>query len=539
MSENTPENVTSINKNDKRTAEIGVEYGVGPMLPGSRWDEWVGTSEDGSVTNKPVVTIDQLVEMRRRDGQAKALIQLVTLPLRLALQTGTWVEPEDGDAGKEAEFANQMWSLPPTGGGMSTPQAKLVRQMLLSIVDGYAAFEIVRTVPQNGPLKGKITLQKLAYRDPRTITFKVDAQGGYAGFRQVARDGEGHLIDKDFKPLKTLVITQHDEFNPMYGVSLFESAYPHFDAKRKLYYIAHLAAQFAAVPGRIGKVPHGAKATEVQAFRQALGNFAFNAAMVIPPDYEVQPFNGNTGFDFLRLIDHHNLQMSKSILAAFFDNDQRTVLIENSSQDASADLFLSNIETIANDIAECLTHYLMPQFMDWNFGTKKYPVFKPGALSTKQKTQISELFKTVVTAGILNSTPEMVRQLEKKVSNDLGLDIDYDEIEKREKEAAEAKQEQEQAAADAQAQAQAAGVGPDGQPLQGAPGQQGGDGSGGVPPQAPNGGGPKSPVAAAPPIAASRTDYIDDLVLAAQNLFLGADDADLSPAPVDDTLGDA
>lgn len=510
--------------NDKglERPEIGLEYGMAPVMPGASWDEWATTTTDGTVTNKPLVTIEQLVDMRRRDGQAKALVQLVTLPLRLALQTGTFVEPEEGGAEKETEFANQMWTTPPLGGGMTTPKNKLIRQLLLSIADGFAAFEIVRHIPKDGPLKGKVTLRKLAYRDPRTIRFKVDKNGGYAGFRQVTHDGEGKLVDVALKPSKTLVITQHDEQNPFYGISLFESAYPHYDAKRKLYYIAHLAAQFAAVPGRIGKIPHGARLTEVNAFRVQLQNFAFNASMMLPPDYEVDSFNTSSNFDFLKLIDHHNQQMSKSVLASFFDQQQRAVLIENNTgSDAAADLFLSNIQTITDDIADALTHYLIPQFIDFNFGSKKYPVFKPGELSDSSKAAISEMFKTVVVAGILNSTPEFVRELEKKVADELGLDIDYAEIEAKEAEAAEQKAAMEEEQAQLQAEAQAVGTPPEGGAPGGSPQGPGGapGGSGGPPP---------------PPGGMQLSDTsLDNLVLQAQELFAKGNDLLLA---VDDEL---
>jgi hypothetical protein len=130
----------------------------------------VGTS--GPDRNKPIVTIDQVVEMRRRDGQAKALIQLVLLPLRKALQTGTFVEPDNGDATEETDFLNQMWTLPPVAGGMTVSKNRAISQMLLSVTDGFAPFEIVRQIPEDGPLKGKITLRKLAYRDPRTVKFR-------------------------------------------------------------------------------------------------------------------------------------------------------------------------------------------------------------------------------------------------------------------------------------------------------------------------------------------------------------------------------
>jgi hypothetical protein len=46
--------------------------------------------------------------------------------------------------------------------------------------------------------------------------------------------------------------------------------------------------------------------------------------MTIPADYKVESLKEFTGFDFLSYINHHNSQMSKSVLAAFFDDSQGT-----------------------------------------------------------------------------------------------------------------------------------------------------------------------------------------------------------------------
>jgi hypothetical protein len=492
------------------TNELGQEWGVGSVFPNVIWADLNPSKEGHTVLHKPTVTIDQLTEMRRRDGQAKALIQLVTLPLRLALMAGEWIAPDDEtEGGQEVEFANNVWNTPPIMGGMTTPKSKVIRQILLALIDGFAAFELVHDVAEKGPFKGKIYPRKIAYRDPRTIKFKVDDNGGYVGFQQTTTTFNGEYLDKFFGRDKTFVFTQHDEFNPYYGVSLFESAYPHFDAKRKLYYIAHLAAQFAAVPGRVGTVAPGAKAKDIAAFRQALMNFAFNGSMVAPPEYEVHPFNPSSGFDFLKLIDHHNHQMSKSILAPFFDQEQRTVLIENNAQnDSDADLFLQCLVSISDNVAENLTHYLMPKYINWNFGTEVYPVFKPGQLSDSARKAIVNLFNTIVVSGVLNCTPEMVREMEKKMAEEMGLDIDYAEIEKKELEAAEAQQKQAEEQMKMQQEAVAAGaaqaVGPDGKPIEPAIGPQ------------------KTPVG--PPTKLSAEGVIDDprwddLVTLAKDLF--------------------
>lgn len=486
------------------------------LLPYSSWSAYANSYE---VRNAPIVSLDNLVQMRRRDGQARAIMQLVTLPLRYALQNGHWEAPLDDEADDEVAFAEAVWSQPAATGGMTTPKNKLIAQMLLSVTDGFAGFEIVYRPPtklKNPILSDKITLQKLAYRDPRTVFVLTDDKGGYNGFRQRANTPKG-VIDVQIPIKQSILFTAQGELNPYYGVSFFESAYPHFDAKRKLYYIAHLAAQFAAVPGRIGTVPEQATAAEIAEFKRALADFAFNTAMVKRASYVVEDFKGSANFDFIKLIDHHNTMMAKSVLAQFFSDDKRTVLIENTKQDASADLFLLCMETVASDLAETLSAYLMPQLIDWNFGSGKYPRFVPGKLSDSTRDLIIDMFKTFAVASVMNATPELIREMEKRVARSLDINIDYDEI---------ANMEQQQAEADLQAQkdqmqqqADLAKQQADGAAAQGAPAP------GAAPPAPKKQTGTQN---AAPPGETVKLSMdIDELVMAAERLF------DVQP-----TLGD-
>jgi hypothetical protein len=481
---------------------VGTEYGVTTPLPGGTYDAYMG-STTGEIPRFGLVSIENLVEMRRKDGQARALFRLLTLPIRAALQTAEWVEPEDGDAEKETEFANLMFNTPPQNGGMTTPLTKILRNTLLALGDGYSVFEEVRHVPQTGPLKGKITLRKLAYRDSRTIRFRVDDKGGFDGVRQVTSLG-GKAIDVIIPAEKCWYYAANEEENPYYGVSVFESAWQHYDIKRKLYYIAHLAAQFAAVPGRSGKVPKGFDLKELMQFKQSLADFAFNTAMTYPEGYEVEFHNNTASFDFLKLIDHHNHMMSRSVLAGFLDSEDRPALVDIAKTDPQADMFVMAIEAIMHEIAESWTYHLMPKYIDWNFGTGKYPEFKFGKMADSAKLAIQEIFKTVVNSSILNCTPEFVREMEMKLAEDLGLDIDYKEIEKREEEAAIQAQEEAKAQAQQEADMQAQGIPP-----------------GGGPPPGP--GAPKPPQL----VAASRTSDIDELVQLAQEMLARHQDEDL------------
>lgn len=429
-----------------------IERGVagGGVIPS--YVEW---RDDAFLTSPEAkVALEDLIHMRRSDGQARAIMRLVTLPVRLALQQAKWVAPPEGDADEEVDFANLMWTLPPALGGMTVTWPQLIDLILLSVSDGMAPFELVSHIPKIGPLKGKTALKKMAYRDPRTVTILQDRHGGYAGFRQIAVAPDGDLVDVSLSPKKTCLFTANGHENPFYGVSHFEAAYPHYESKLKWYYISEMAGQFSAVPGRMGTVPRGGRAEDVIAFTNALKSFYFNTSMVMKEGYEVTPFNPSTGFNFMQFIDHHNMMMAKSVLASFFESDQRTVLVENSTNDASADLFLLAMETIADEIAATISNHVMPKYIAKNFpDSTKYPVLKPGPLSDNVRRQISSMFEKVVVSGILNSTPEFVRELEKNVAKELGLDIDYADIEAREEEAAIQQAEQAELLA-AQAQQQ-------------------------------------------------------------------------------------
>lgn len=441
-------------KNLPVAPELNTELGITSPLPqvGS-YEDFYGLSTDGEIPRSGLVSLDDLVLMLRRDGQARALLRLMTLPIRAALKEAEWVAPDDvEDAEQEVEFANLMWSLPPQSGGMTVPVSKFLRQTLLALGHGFSCFEEVRHVPEKGPLEGMITLRKMALRDARTVKFKVDETGGFNGFIQ-RTSLNGKSIDVWIKPGKAWYYAANEEENPFYGVSMFEAAYQHYEIKRKLYYIAHLAAQFAAVPARVGEIPANFNLKDLQAFKQALMNFATNTAMTHPAGYKVDLKTASTGFDFLKLIDHHNRMMSRSVLAGFVDTEDRPALVDIAKSDPNADMFVLALEATMNEIAESWTQHIMPKYIDWNFGTEKYPVFKFGALSEDDKGALKEAFTTVVTAGTLNCTPEFVREVEKKLAGELGLDIDYDSIEKMEEEAAQANAEKAQLDAERAAQA--------------------------------------------------------------------------------------
>ena len=64
-------------------------------------------------------------------------------------------------------------------------------------------------------------------------------------------------------------------------------------------------------------------ASDKNNFVKALANLGLAQCMVVPyADWTVTNLKEEGTFDFLGLINHHNSQMTKSVLAAWFDEAQ-------------------------------------------------------------------------------------------------------------------------------------------------------------------------------------------------------------------------
>ncbi len=431
---------------------LGIELGVDSNLPfatpfnpvalgvgKTRDEELREILKDESEEYGP--TVRQLIAMRRMDGQARALYRLLTLPIRAALQSCTFVPAEGGE--KEAEFIEQVFTTPPESGGMTVTLHRFMSQLLMGLFDGFSAFEKVFWIPDHGPLEGKVTMKKLAHRPPETITFVTDKTGGFAGLRQRAQNA-GKIVDVFIEPEYSLYYAAQEEERKFYGVSFFQSAFYHYDKKVKMYYIAHLSGQRAAIGTRIGTHPRSATRAERANFAQQLQNMSLAQWMMAPEDFKVDSLKESGSFPFLEYINHHNSQMSKSLLAAFFDSDaggktsESTPLIQNNQP--GDEMFKLMLSSIMDDIANQINHYIIPQLVDYNFDGGKYPTFTWGKLTDEQKGAIAETFDKLASQQTV--TPEFIRALEEHQAEEFGLDIDYDEIEEREAQEAAMMQQQ-------------------------------------------------------------------------------------------------
>lgn len=447
----------------KQIEALGVEYGVDNSLPFSSPFHAVAVSTKGRIQEdlNEVMredgeeygpTVRQLVAMRRMDGQARALFRLLTLPLRAALNNSEFVADDDGE--EEAEFITTVFTAPPNQGGMTVTFQRFMSQLLGALFDGFSAFEKVFWIPPKGPLEGKVTLKKLAYRPSDTVTFVADKQGGYAGFRQRTHGVNGQTIDVYIDPEYSFYYAAQEEERKFYGVSFFQSAYYHYDKKVKLYFTAHMAAQRAAVGTRIGTVPSNASPAAKLEFRRALNDLIFAQSIMVPEGFEVDVQNEASNYDFLGMVNHHNNQMSKSILAGFFDKETGAGKEEGSLVNFAQpgdDMFVLMLRTLMDEISNQINHYIIPQLIDYNFAGGKYPKFTWGKLTDEQKAAISATFDKLASAQTI--TPEFIRALEQHQADEFGIDVDWEAVEVREAEEKAAEE------------ALNGPLGPDGQPI--------------------------------------------------------------------------
>jgi hypothetical protein len=381
-------------------------------------------------------TVRQLVAMRRMDGQARALYRLLTLPIRAALKTATIIGDDDSE--EERQFIDDVFHLAPESGGMTVTFNRFMGQLLQGLFDGFAAFEKVFWIPEEGPLAGKVTLKKLAHRPSETVTFVIDKTGGFSGIRQ-RTFYYGKPVDVFIPKNRCFYWAAQEEEEKFYGVSFFESAFYHYDKKARLYYASHLASFRAAVGTRIGTVPAGASSKAKSEFAASMANLSMAQWLMMPEGFKVEVLQEGGNYDFLAQINHHNSAMSKSILANFFDKDQGAGQSEASLVNFGQpgdEMFNLMLRAIQNDIADQINHYIIPQLIDLNFGTARYPKFTWGALTDEQNAAIAKTFDKLASQQTI--TPEFIRAMEEHQAKEFGLDIDYDEVDLREEEEAEA-----------------------------------------------------------------------------------------------------
>jgi hypothetical protein len=118
--------------------------------------------------------------------------------------------------------------------------------------------------------------------------------------------------------------------------------------------------------------------------------------------------------------------MTKSVLAHFIDLGVEGGSGSWALSKNDYDLFFIAISSILSLIEEVINTQIIPQLIDWNFGTGKYPKFRIKRAEDNKRELMKEVYFRIATDESPNVSPEFVYELEKMISKELDLPLEYE-----------------------------------------------------------------------------------------------------------------
>lgn len=367
--------------------------------------------------DESAVTLAELDRMVQTDGQAMSLYRILTMPIRAGELR---VKPINGGT-NEADFIHAQLVNPPELGGMSSPWSMVIQSIAKAVLTGAEVLEKVHIVRN-----GHIVLRKLAPRPRNSIVIQMDKQGGFDGVKQVLPSGTVKIPRE-----KCVLFVVGKEHNPLYGRSMLLPAYGHYEMKHKLYYISHLAYALNAIPIREGSIPPGVMDSERKAFQDALDNVGVNTSIIVPEGYGMEIHETRQVADSMPLIDHHDIEMAKAVLGQIINMGTTVSGGSYALGQTQLEMLLLALQALRDDIAQVINSYVIPELIDWNYSTQRYPQLKLLPPGTDMKVLTKEVFQHMSASRQVNTSSQFWLKLERKMAEMLGFEdeIDYDELE--------------------------------------------------------------------------------------------------------------
>ena len=384
--------------------------------------------DDGSfvfnnkLLNNPQVNVKDMHNMFKIDGQVSGLWRLLTTPLRSSKMK---ITRPNSRAKRETKFIEEVFFSNSQELGMNNYFSNVLSTIMRMLIDGWSPHEIVWKI-----VNGEVRVKKLAYRSIKNTEIKIDRYGEIESYTQKNDMYNGFQYHSVEIPSdKMLHFVFGAEWNTIFGRSLFLQSYYHYDKKHKLYYLAHMNHQIRALRLRILKSPQADPPERVEEVAKHVAKLGFNSTINLPDGYELTlPDLGSGDIDFLALIHHHDVQMSKSILSQVLDVGLESGSGSFNLSDTHLDIFLMNLGLIANSISNVINKDLIPKMIDWNFGTGFYPRLEFLPFDRQDKKFLANLFIRVAGSRTINISPELKIEIEKQISDLLKADIDFENI---------------------------------------------------------------------------------------------------------------
>ena len=336
-------------------------------------------------------------KMRKSDGQVKAGLLACKLPLMVARWDMTPASQEEQDVEIAGMVKDDLFE------NMTITWDDFLRQALIMLDFGHMAFEKVWVLRD-----GRYTWQKLAPRLPQSIAeWHVKDDGDLDFIIQQANIGT--QFKRITMPSDKLLIFSHEkEGSNFRGISLLRAAYKHWWYKNNLYAIDGIAAERHGVG--LADFTYPDQATDAQkAAVKEVGErlHAHERAYTAHPESIKFDLKGVQGqlHDIKGSIDHHDLQIVRSILAQFMNLGAKSTGSYALSQDQSQ-FFLMALQAVGKNVCNTVNRNCIREMVDYNWDVKKYPHLTVSGLDSPDILAYAGAIAQLMTAGaITNDIP--------------------------------------------------------------------------------------------------------------------------------------
>lgn len=345
--------------------------------------------------------------MRRSDGQVKAGLLACKLPLMVA----KWDVVAGGDSDLDREIAETVKA--DLFDNMTITWDNFLRQTLLMLDYGHMVFEKVWEMRADN----KWHWRKLAPRLPASIAeWHLDDDGGLDYLLQRTYKSS-KFIEAKLPADKVLVFTHEMEGSDFRGISLLRAAYKHWYYKNNLYAIDGIAAERHGVGLPYIQYPDNATQDQkdyIDRVGQRL--HAHERAYAAFPESIKLQLLGVTGqlHNILGSIEHHDLQMVRSILAQFMNLGAKELGSYALSNDQSR-FFLMALQAVGTNIRSTINRYCIRQMVDYNWEAGgRYPKLTVSGLDDPEVAAYATAVSSLFTSGGLtwdNDTENELRRI--------------------------------------------------------------------------------------------------------------------------------
>ena len=267
--------------------------------------------------------------------------------------------------------------------GMNSPFLNSLEDILHMYEDGFSALEPVyeerEWTPKrkNANAKKYTMLKKLAPRPASSISeILYDDNGGPEGIRHNAIRKDKSVDEVEIPINKLMIFTFNRYGGDLAGKSLLRTAYPHWYYKTHLYKIDSIQKERHAIGVPRGKLLPGFTPSDKNILRRLLRNLRTNEESFVleTPNVEVDFIKlEGTMVDVLESANHHNTMILLNVLGQFVSLGATTTGGGRATGATQSDMFMKSLKYVANQIADEINMYLIPQLVVWNYPTNRFP----------------------------------------------------------------------------------------------------------------------------------------------------------------------